>query len=275
MRADRDRQAAGRHARPARLRQRHAHRAHHSPARRELRVRPLPEEHLRQRPGHGGRRQRPRLHAREGRCGARADPVPGPGGGLGRLAADLHPAVRDLPRRGRGAHGGDPAGGEQRRVRRACRSSELRRRSAINMDVAGAAMRASLDYAAANRTSLVADQIEVFRRGGAGAAQVPVSPETVPGVPGIGPEDVYTTDFPRAYVIPAGAKASARPPPPPGSSTTCSPTTSRSRRATRDFRLGGKTYAKGSYVVDLRQPKRGHGQRDAGGRAGHQRQGVA
>lgn len=62
--------------------------------------------------------------------------------------------------------------------------------------MAGAAIRATLDFVRARRTSLVADQIEVFRRGAAGAAQVPVSEKTVPGVPGIGPEDVYTTTFP-------------------------------------------------------------------------------
>lgn len=135
--------------------------------------------------------------------------------------------------------------------------AELRRRSAINVAIAGAAMRASLNYTQTHRTSLIADQIEVFRRSVTGAAQVPVSPETVPGVPGIGPEDVYTTDFPRAYVIPAGTKAQR-------SATAAARLVDhllandvQVRRATKDFRLGGKTYAKGSYVVDLRQPKRG------------------
>lgn len=134
--------------------------------------------------------------------------------------------------------------------------AELRRRSAINVDVAGAAMRATLDFAQSHRTSLIADQIEVFRRGATGAAQVPVSAETVPGVPGIGPEDVYTTDFPRAYVIPAGAAQR--------SATAAGRLVDhllandvRVTRAPRDFRLAGRSYAKGSYVVDLRQPKRG------------------
>ncbi|CAM5398217.1 Peptidase M14 carboxypeptidase A domain-containing protein OS=Streptomyces aurantiogriseus OX=66870 GN=GCM10010251_52440 PE=3 SV=1 [Streptomyces aurantiogriseus] len=131
--------------------------------------------------------------------------------------------------------------------------SELRRRSAINVDVAGAALRATLDFVRAERSTLIADQIEVFRRGAAGAAQVPVSAKTVPGVPGIGPEDVYTTTFPRAYVLPAGT----------------APTSTarlvdhllandvRVARASHAFRLGGRTYPKGSYVVDMRQPKRG------------------
>lgn len=140
-------------------------------------------------------------------------------------------------------------------------TAELRRRSAINVDVGGAALRATLDFVQARRTSLVADQIEVFRRGAAGAAQVPVSEATVPGVPGIGPEDVYTTAFPRAYVIPADTGTGT------GAQRSASAAARlvdhllandvRVTRAAHAFRLGGKTYAKGSYVVDMRQPKRG------------------
>ncbi|KOU57264.1 peptidase M28 [Streptomyces sp. MMG1533] len=129
--------------------------------------------------------------------------------------------------------------------------SELRRRSAINVDVAGAAIRATLDFVRRHRASLVADQIEVFRRGAAGAAQVPVSEETVPGVPGIGPEDVYTTNFPRAYVIPGGSTAAAR------LVDHLLANDIRVTRAAHAFRLAGRSYAKGSYVVDMHQPKRG------------------
>ncbi|MDH6570631.1 hypothetical protein M2160_005652 [Streptomyces sp. SAI-117] len=129
--------------------------------------------------------------------------------------------------------------------------AELRRRSAINTAVAQAAVTATLDFVRERRTSLIADQIEVFRRGAAGAAQVPVSEETVPGVPGIGPEDVYTTGFPRAYVIPSGSTASAR------LVDHLLANDVRVGRASRDLRLGGRTYPKGSYVVDMRQPKRG------------------
>ncbi|MFF1303412.1 M14 family zinc carboxypeptidase [Streptomyces sp. NPDC058307] len=131
--------------------------------------------------------------------------------------------------------------------------AELRRRSAVNTAVTGAAIRATLDFVRNKRSSLIADQIEVFRRGAAGAAQVPVSAETVPGVPGIGPEDVYTTGFPRAYVIPAGTTdtAAAR------LVDHLLANDVRVSRASRQFRLGGRTYPKGSYVVDMRQPKRG------------------
>ncbi|MEU5689109.1 M14 family zinc carboxypeptidase [Streptomyces venezuelae] len=141
-------------------------------------------------------------------------------------------------------------------------TAELRRRAAINVDIAGAAMRATLDYTDRHRTTVIADQIEVFRRGATGAEQVPVSEETVPGVPGIGPEDVYTTTFPRAYVIPAGGGHQ-------GGGRQRSATAAarlvdhlvandvRVQRAGHGFRLGGRTYPKGSYVVDMHQPKRG------------------
>ncbi|SDL25266.1 M14 family zinc carboxypeptidase [Streptomyces indicus] len=134
---------------------------------------------------------------------------------------------------------------------------ELRRRSAINTDIAGAAMDATLDFVRERGRSLVADQIETFRRADAGEAQVPVSEETVPGVPGIGPEDVYTTDFPRAYVIPAAGRGQR-------SATAAARLVDhllandvRVERAVRDFRIGSRTYPRGSYLVDLEQPKRG------------------
>ncbi|MFM9369717.1 M14 family zinc carboxypeptidase [Streptomyces sp. Da 82-17] len=134
--------------------------------------------------------------------------------------------------------------------------AELRRRSAINVDIAGAAMRATLDFARDRRGSLIADQIETFRRAAAGEKQVEVSEETVPGVPGIGPEDVYTTRFPRAYVIPAGADQR--------SGTAAARLVNhllandvRVERASEAFRLNGRAYAAGSYLVDLHQSKRG------------------
>ncbi|MEE1753344.1 M14 family zinc carboxypeptidase [Streptomyces sp. SP18CS02] len=133
---------------------------------------------------------------------------------------------------------------------------ELRRRAAVNTAVAGAAMRATLDHTRRHRASVIADQIETFRRGAAGEAQRPVSEKTVPGVPGIGPEDVYTTRFPRAYVVPAGAGQR--------SATAAGRLVDhllandvRVRRASAPFRLAGRSYPAGSYVVDMHQPKRG------------------
>ncbi|MFF8844017.1 M14 family zinc carboxypeptidase [Streptomyces sp. NPDC015127] len=135
-------------------------------------------------------------------------------------------------------------------------TAELRRRAAVNTAIAGAAMRATLDYTHEHRTSVLADQIETFRRGAAGEAQRPVSEKTVPGVPGIGPEDVYTTTFPRAYVIPAGrsqrlAVAAGR------LVDHLVANDVRVEQARKPFRLEGRSYPAGSYVVDMHQPKRG------------------
>ncbi|GAA3395967.1 M14 family zinc carboxypeptidase [Streptomyces roseoviridis] len=123
--------------------------------------------------------------------------------------------------------------------------AELRRRAAVNVGIAGAAMRAALDYADTHRAAVIADQIETFRRGAAGEPQRPVSPETVPGVPGIGPEDVYTTTFPRAYVIPAGR----------GQRSAVAAARLVDHLVANDVRVGRAK--DGSYVVDMRQPKRG------------------
>ncbi|MBF8189607.1 peptidase M28 [Nonomuraea sp. K274] len=130
---------------------------------------------------------------------------------------------------------------------------ELRRRSAINIDVAAAAIRATYGFVQAGHDRLINDQIEVFRRGTAGepAKQVPLGI-----VPGFGPEDVYTTTYPRAYVIPAGTEQR--------SATAAARLVDhliandvRVERAERSFRLDGKSYPAGSYVVDMHQPKRG------------------
>ncbi|WP_233509729.1 M14 family zinc carboxypeptidase [Actinomadura craniellae] len=131
--------------------------------------------------------------------------------------------------------------------------AELRRRAAINTAIAGATIDATISHVHAKRAQMVADQIEVFRRGAAGE---PSRPAPLGIVPGFGPEDVYTTTFPRAYVVPAGsgqrsATAAAR------LVDHMVANDVRVTRAVRPFSLGGKTYPAGSYVVDMHQPKRG------------------
>ncbi|SEG80150.1 Zinc carboxypeptidase [Thermomonospora echinospora] len=130
---------------------------------------------------------------------------------------------------------------------------ELRRRSKINTDIAAAAMDGALSFVQQRGEQLVADQIEMFRRGAAGEAskEVPLGI-----VPGFGPEDVYNTTFPRAYVIPSGqgqrsAPAAAR------LVDHLIANDVRVQRSTKAFTLGGKSYPAGSYVVDMHQPKRG------------------
>nr|MDT0660795.1 hypothetical protein [Micromonospora sp. DSM 115978] len=94
---------------------------------------------------------------------------------------------------------------------------------------------------------------ELFRRGWAGEPQREIPDGFVPG---FGPEDRYRTEFPRAYLIPAGAgqrsgAAAAR------LVDHLVANDVRVRRATEAFVHRGRSYPAGSYLVDLRQPKRG------------------
>lgn len=125
---------------------------------------------------------------------------------------------------------------------------ELRRRSALNTDVAAATIEATLTYSDTNRATLLADQIEQFRRGWAGEPS-PTIPDGF--VPGFGPEDRYSTEFPRAYVIPAGTPAAAR------LVNHLVDHDVRVTRARHTFSLNGKRYPAGTYLVDMHQPKRG------------------
>jgi len=130
---------------------------------------------------------------------------------------------------------------------------ELRRRSAINVDVVEATIRGAISYADTNRSQLIADQIELFRRGWAGEAQRQIPDGYVPG---FGPEDRYTTTFPRAYVIPIGSgqrsdAAAAR------LVDHLIAHDVRVTRAVLPFWLDGRFYKAGSYVVNMHQPKRG------------------
>ncbi|RJK96515.1 peptidase M28 [Vallicoccus soli] len=130
---------------------------------------------------------------------------------------------------------------------------ELRRRSSINTDIAAATIRASIAYADEHRSELVADQIEVFRRGEAGEAQREVPDGYVDG---FGPEDRYSTEFPRAYVIPAGRDQRST----PAAARLVQHLLDNDvevHRASRASSLGGTRYAAGSWVVDMHQAKRG------------------
>jgi hypothetical protein len=130
---------------------------------------------------------------------------------------------------------------------------ELRRRSSVNTAVAEATIEAAVTYADTNRADLLAGQIEQFRRGWAGTP----SPRIPDGfVPGFGPEDRYSTEFPRAYVIPAGAAQRSA----PAAARLVDHLVAhdvRVTRAERAFTLAGRRYPAGSYLVDMHQPKRG------------------
>ncbi|MDF5757003.1 M14 family zinc carboxypeptidase [Spongiactinospora sp. TRM90649] len=131
--------------------------------------------------------------------------------------------------------------------------SVLRRRAAFNTGVAAAATRAALAFTSERRADLVADQIEVFRRGAAGE---PRRNPPIGEIPGWGPEDVYSTVFPRAYVIPSGAGQESA----VAAARLVDHLVANDvgvERTVRDVTVGARRYPAGSYVVDMHQPKRG------------------
>ncbi|MFV2100364.1 M14 family metallopeptidase [Micromonospora sp. LOL_024] len=129
-------------------------------------------------------------------------------------------------------------------------------RTRINTAVAVAAIRGNLGYATENRTQLLTTQLEWFRRGVAGAATRPIDDPLAISLAGGDNARTHPQSFPRAYVIPAGAGQRSE--------------TAAARlvqfmidngltvhRASRPFKLDGSRYESGSYVVDMRQAKRG------------------
>lgn len=130
---------------------------------------------------------------------------------------------------------------------------ELQRRSAINTDIAHAAITSSIAYVQEHGDELLADQIEIFRRGVAGEEPVEVTDELFPE---IGPEDVYLTEYPRAYVIPVSdGQRSA-----PAAARLIDHLIANGvevRTTRTPVTVGGHTYPAGSYLVDMHQGKRG------------------
>ncbi len=131
--------------------------------------------------------------------------------------------------------------------------AELRRRAGINTDIAVAAVEASLAYAETHRRALLADHIEVFRRGVTGE---PPRSAALLDHPHVRPEDVVTTEYPRAYLIPVGSGqrsevAAARL---VGHLVDNGVEVHRTRE---QVTVGSRRYPAGSYVVDLHQARRG------------------
>ncbi len=134
----------------------------------------------------------------------------------------------------------------------------------VNIEVAGVVIDTAVDYVADNAEALLENQIEIFRRGSAGEPLVvtpaDVDPATVPE-PNEWAEiwdetDVYTAEFPRAYVIPIDASQRSV----TDAATLVDHLIANGvevSRAASDFTADGVEYAEGSYVVDMHQPLRG------------------
>ncbi|MDG4792513.1 M14 family metallopeptidase [Micromonospora sp. WMMD1082] len=134
--------------------------------------------------------------------------------------------------------------------------AERHERTRINTAVAAAAIRGNLGYATQHRAALLANQLEWFRRGVAGEPTRPIDDPLALSLARGDNAKTHPQSFPRAYVIPAGAGQRSA--------------TAAARlvqfmldndltvhRASRPFRLDGTRYPAGSYVVDMRQAKRG------------------
>lgn len=81
---------------------------------------------------------------------------------------------------------------------------ERHNRTRINTNIARASMEANLAWATENKQTLVADQIELFRRSAAGESSRPVSDPPAIEL-ALGPNiETFEQYYPRAHVLPAG-----------------------------------------------------------------------
>lgn len=136
----------------------------------------------------------------------------------------------------------------------------------INQAVAYQTMNSIVGYMnnATNASQMIANQIEVFRRGDAGEPKTSVTTENVASVPGPTQwqplwdvvDDQEPVTLPRAYVIPVGE----------GQRSASDAARLVKQLLLHDIEVGtldvdtvveGTTYPKGSYVVDMHQPLRG------------------
>ncbi len=126
--------------------------------------------------------------------------------------------------------------------------------SAANVAFARAAVDGTFRYATAHRDALLADQLQWFVRGVTEAEQrnARLLDE---GFPGFDPLDVWETDHPDAYVLPAGAGQT---------SAVAAAALAQGlvdhgvvvHRLTAPQVIGGATYEAGSFVVDMAQARR-------------------
>ncbi len=134
----------------------------------------------------------------------------------------------------------------------------------VNTAVGRQVIDSTIDYVTTHSAEMLANQIEVFRRGVEGAPKVQLTTENIDGVTGPDEwkehwdvaDDQNPVSYPRAYVIPVGEDQRSR-----GDAATLVRqlmfhgievgTLDETRFA------GGVTYPAGSYVVDMHQPLRG------------------
>jgi hypothetical protein len=123
------------------------------------------------------------------------------------------------------------------------------------VDAHYAAVWGALNFVAQNRSDMVRDQIEIFRRGFLSLSQQPIPEELLPEWPQY--QDKIPNHFPAAYVIPAdtpmqvSAQAAVR------LVDFLLFNDLQVEQASQSFTLNDVEYPAGSYVVWMNQPKRG------------------
>lgn len=136
--------------------------------------------------------------------------------------------------------------------------------AAVNTAVGVQVIDSVIDYVTTNSDAMLANQIEVFRRGVEGAPKVQLTTENIADVPGPAEwkplwdvaDDQNPVVYPRAYVIPVGE----------GQRSRSDAATLVRQLLFHGIEVGtldqtrtvaGTTYRAGSYVVDMHQPLRG------------------
>jgi hypothetical protein len=123
------------------------------------------------------------------------------------------------------------------------------------VDAQYAACWGMLKFVSENRTEMIHDQIEIFRRGAGALSQEPVPPEYLPEWPQY--PELMLQEFPAAYVIPAGEPMQISPHQPARLIDFLLYNDVQVEKASQAFSMGGVMYPAGTYVVWMDQPKRG------------------
>lgn len=129
-------------------------------------------------------------------------------------------------------------------------------RTRINTVISRATMEANFEWVNDNRMQVLADQLEMYRRGVDGDPLRPIDDELALSLAAGDNADTVEIDLPRAYVIP------------PGADRRTDPAVARLvqflldndvevDRSNAPVRIEGTLYPAGSYVVDMHQAKRG------------------
>jgi hypothetical protein len=129
-------------------------------------------------------------------------------------------------------------------------------RTRINTAIARATIESNFAWANENRLEVLADQLELYRRGANGESSRPIDDELALSLAAGDNGETFLLDFPRTYVIPVGDgqrsdTAAAR------LAQFLIDNDVKVHQTRVPLTIGGTRYAAGSYVVDMHQAKRG------------------